>query len=182
MTLFDAQLVARAVVHADQHAFATLVRQHQSSLRLFLRRLTRNDALADDLAQETFIRAWKALHTFRHQAAFRTWLFQIAYNLHISHARKRPPSVVPSEQIGHDARQPPPERQAQLRHDLRHLLDVLAPDERTVITLCFQQDFTHQECSDILGMPLGTVKTHINRGREKLKRQLAQQQLQEGAP
>ena len=86
----DAQLIARALVTDDRHAFAELVRRHQSSVRACLRKLTAgNHALSDDLAQETFILAWRKLASFRQQARFSTWLYRIATNCWLAHNRKR---------------------------------------------------------------------------------------------
>ena len=86
----DAQLIARAVVADDRHAFAELVRRHQSSVRACLRRLTAgNHALADDLAQDTFVLAWRNLKSFRQEARFSTWLYRIATNCWLADARKR---------------------------------------------------------------------------------------------
>jgi RNA polymerase sigma factor (sigma-70 family) len=165
----DADLVARVLQHDDRRAFATLVRHHQSGVRFFLRRLCREDALADDLAQETFLRAWRHMATYRAEARFKTWLFQIAYNLFLSHVqlKKLPLSDVPGEQAAahrHTA--------ILLQHDLATALDALGTDERAVFMLCTQQELTHEEASVVLAMPLGTVKTHANRGREKLKSRL----------
>ena len=81
MELTDADLIARVLANDDQHAFGELVRRHQSSVRGLLRQLTRTDvSLADDLAQETFLRAYKNIRSFRGEARFFTWLYRIAYN------------------------------------------------------------------------------------------------------
>ena len=88
--LSDAQLIARCIVGDDRHAFAELVKRHQSSIRACLRKLTSgNAALSDDLAQETFIQAWRNLKSFRQDARFSTWLYRIATNCWLMHARKR---------------------------------------------------------------------------------------------
>src|SRR6478672_2442391 len=86
----DAQLIARSLVGDDRHAFAELVKRHQSSVRACLRKLTAgNHALADDLAQETFMLAWRNLKSFRQEARFSTWLYRIATNCWLAQARKR---------------------------------------------------------------------------------------------
>ena len=86
----DAALIARVVVNDDRHAFAELVRRHQSAVRACLRKLTAgNHALADDLAQETFVLAWRNLKSFRQEARFSTWLYRIATNCWLADARKR---------------------------------------------------------------------------------------------
>src|SRR5579862_439108 len=86
----DAQLIARVLVEDDRHAFAELVKRHQSSVRACLRKLTAgNHALADDLSQETFVLAWRNLKSFRQEARFSTWLYRIATNCWLAHVRKR---------------------------------------------------------------------------------------------
>src|SRR5215217_6106950 len=86
----DASLIARSLVADDRHAFAELVKRHQSAVRATLRKLTAgNHALADDLAQETFVLAWRNLKSFRQDARFSTWLYRIATNCWLAHARKR---------------------------------------------------------------------------------------------
>src|SRR5947207_15593251 len=86
----DAQLIARVLVQDDRHAFGELVRRHQSVVRATLRKLTGgNHALADDLAQETFLLAYRNLRSFRQEAKFSTWLYRIAYNAFLAEARKR---------------------------------------------------------------------------------------------
>lgn len=173
MPLTDADLVARVLVDEDQHAFAELVRRHQSTVRGLLRNLVRNDVtLADDLAQETFIRAYKNIRSFRGEAKFSTWLYRIAYNCFREDARRR------KELVGIDERQLEMERDpstvdAALRHDLAHALQALPLHERTAVVLCCQNGLSHDEAARVLDIPLGTVKTNVLRGREKLKKLLS---------
>src|SRR5512136_1953700 len=88
--LTDAQLIARVVVDDDRNAFSELVRRHQSAIRATLRRLTAgNHALADDLAQETFLLAYRNIKSFRQEARFSTWLYRIATNAFLADARRR---------------------------------------------------------------------------------------------
>src|SRR5260221_5648201 len=94
-TVTDAQLIARVVVQDDRHAFSELVRRYQSIIRATLRRLTAgNHALADDLAQETFLLAYRNLKSFRQEARFSTWLYRIATNVFLADARKRKESLL----------------------------------------------------------------------------------------
>jgi RNA polymerase sigma-70 factor (ECF subfamily) len=173
VALTDADLVARVLLDDDHHAFAELVRNHQSSVRGLLRQLTRTDvALADDLAQETFLRAYKNLRSFRGEARFSTWLYRIAYNCFREEARKRKELVGIDEerlQIEQDPRTVDPA----LRHDLMHALGLLPLHERSAVLLCCQNGLSHDEAARVLEIPLGTVKTNVLRGREKLKRTLA---------
>jgi RNA polymerase sigma-70 factor (ECF subfamily) len=171
--LTDAHLVARVLVDDDQHAFGELVRRHQSSVRGLLRQLTRNDlALADDLAQDAFVRAYKHIRSFRGEARFSTWLYRIAYNCFREDARKK------KELVGIDESQWQREIDPQtvdpgLKHDLMHALNLLPLHERTAVVLCCQNGLSHDEAARVLDIPLGTVKTNVLRGREKLKRTLA---------
>src|SRR5512140_3142808 len=94
----DAQLIARVVVQDDRHAFSELVRRHQSLVRAMLRRLTAgNHALADDLAQETFLLAYRNLRSFRQEAKFSTWLYRIAYNVFLGDTRKMKELPLPED-------------------------------------------------------------------------------------
>jgi len=171
--LTDADLIARVLVDDDQHAFGELVRRHQSAVRGLLRQLTRTDlALADDLAQDTFVRAFKHIGSFRGEARFSTWLYRIAYNCFREDARRR------KELVGIDEDQLQAEADPQtvdpgLRHDLMHALSFLPLRERSAVLLCCQNGLSHEEAARVLDIPLGTVKTNVLRGREKLKKMLA---------
>jgi len=170
----DAELIARALVTDDRSAFGELVRRHQSAVRHFLRHLTGgNAALADDLAQETFVQAWRGLTRFAGHAAFSTWLLGIAHN-HWRNARRRE-RTVPVEPEHLAALEPVPAATSasDLKTDLARALAQLAPEEQTVLHLCYQQGLSHREIADVLQWPLGTVKTHVNRGKEKLRPLLA---------
>jgi RNA polymerase sigma-70 factor (ECF subfamily) len=171
----DADLIARVLAHEDAHAFGELVRRYQSPVRAFLSRMTSGDThLADDLAQETFLKAWRKLATFRGSAKFSTWLFGIALNEIRSAARKR------KELSMEEMDEPPPEASSpaastgsHLRLDLTEALKVLNSSERAAVLLCCQNGLSHEEAALVLDCPLGTVKTNVLRGREKLKRQLS---------
>jgi RNA polymerase sigma factor (sigma-70 family) len=173
VALTDADLVARVLLDDDHHAFAELVRNHQSSVRGLLRQLTRTDAaLADDLSQETFLRAYKNIRSFRGEARFSTWLYRIAYNTFRENARKRKELVgIDEEQL--QAQQDTRTVDPALRQDLMHALSLLPLHERSAVLLCCQNGLSHDEASRVLDIPLGTVKTNVLRGREKLKRTLA---------
>ena len=173
MELTDADLLARVIVDGDQHAFGELVRRHQSPVRGLLRQLVRADVeLADDLAQETFIRAYKNIRSFRGEAKFSTWLYRIAYNVFRENARKRKELVgIDEERL--QAEVDPQTTDPALRHDLMNALANLPLHERTAVTLCCQNGLSHDEAARVLDIPLGTVKTNVLRGREKLKKMLA---------
>jgi RNA polymerase sigma-70 factor, ECF subfamily len=169
----DADLIARVLLREDQQAFGELVRRYQSPVRGFLVKMTGGDThLADDLAQETFVKAWNKLGSFRSDAKFSTWLFSIACNEWRMHARER------KEVALEDLPDPPPEPEAavsasQLRLDLVEAMKVLTAGERAAIVLCCQNGLSHEEAAQALECPLGTVKTNVLRGKEKLRRRLA---------
>jgi RNA polymerase sigma-70 factor (ECF subfamily) len=170
----DADLVARALLQEDHNAFGELVRRHQSPVRGFLLKLARGDAhLADDLAQQAFIRAWQRLGTFRGEGKFSTWLFGIAYNELRMEARKRKElSVEEIEELPPEPDQPAANEQSNLRMDLNEAMKTLTPAERAAIILCCQNGLSHDEAARVLDCPLGTVKTNVLRGREKLRKKL----------
>jgi RNA polymerase sigma-70 factor (ECF subfamily) len=172
VSLTDADLVARTLLD-DHHAFSELVRRHQSAVRGLLRQLTRTDAaLADDLAQEAFLKAYKNIGSFRGEAKFSTWLYRIAYNCFREEARKRK-ELVGIDETQLEAEPDPQTVDPALKHDLAHALQLLPLHERTAVLLCCQNGLSHDEASRVLEIPLGTVKTNVLRGREKLKRSLA---------
>ncbi|HAF02607.1 MAG TPA: RNA polymerase subunit sigma-24 [Spartobacteria bacterium] len=142
-------------------------------MRGLLRQLARSDvALADDLAQETFLRAYKNIRSFRGEARFSTWLYRIAYNCFREDARRRKEFVgIDEERL--QSEQDPQVADHGLRHDLMHALNLLPLSERTAVLLCCQNGLSHDEAARVLEIPLGTVKTNVLRGREKLKRALA---------
>ena len=173
MPLNDADLVARVLLEDDHHAFAELVRNHQSTVRGLLRQLTRSDlALADDLSQETFLRAYKNIRSFRGEAKFSTWLYRIAYNCFREEARKRK-ELVGIDESRLEAEHDPQTVDPALKHDLMQALQLLPLHERAAILLCCQNGLSHDEAARVLEIPLGTVKTNVLRGREKLKKMLA---------
>ena len=175
MSFTDADLIARVLLHEDQNAFGELVRRHQSPVRGFLVKMSGGDAhTADDLAQETFLKAWRKIGTFRGEGKFSTWLFGIACNEWRMHARGR--REIALEEIA----DPPPERvqpeapaASNLRMDLAEAMKGLTAAERAAIVLCYQNGLSHDEAAQALDCPLGTVKTNILRGKEKLRRLLA---------
>ena len=169
----DAELIHAVLEREDRRAFAELVRRHQGQVRTVLRRLTRGDAgLADDLAQETFILAWRNLRHFRFQARFSTWLYRIAFNAWQSDARKRRELLMDDED-GVETSVAFEDTDPAARLDLEKAIGTLSDGERAAIVACYYADLSHEEAAQALGMPLGTVKTHVLRARAKLKARLA---------
>jgi RNA polymerase sigma-70 factor (ECF subfamily) len=172
----DAELIVAVLERDDRRAFARLVERHQSKVRTVLRRLTKGDhALADDLAQETFVLAWRNLRHFRFEARFSTWIYRIAFNAWQSEARKKREVAM---DLDDDSAIGGPESFEEMpdivsRMDLERAMTVLSDGERAAITACYYADLSHEEASEALGLPLGTVKTHVMRAKAKLKARLS---------
>jgi RNA polymerase sigma factor (sigma-70 family) len=168
----DAALVERAVRDGDARVFEILVRRHQGLVRAQLRRLLGDDpAMADDLAQETFILAWRKLHQFRGDSRFGTWLYRIAHSCFLQHLRSKGGREKQSlaqdlddlEKAGVDSGEP------ELRLDLDVALQRLSGNQRVSLLYCVQLGLSHEEAAVVLDMPLGTVKTHVARGKARLR-------------
>ena len=179
-SLSDAELIARCLVGDDRHAFAELVRRHQSAVRACLRKLTSgNIALSDDLAQETFIQAWRNLKSFRQEARFSTWLYRIATNCWLMHARKRREELLGDrdDDIVDEETDVASQGESAADHsgssmrklDLERAMAVLSDQERAAIVQCYHNDLSHEEAAFVLNCPVGTVKTHVLRAKQKLK-------------
>lgn len=166
----DSDLVARVLADDDRGAFAEVVRRHQSPVRALLRRLACGDAaLADDLAQEAFLRAYRGLASFRGDARLGTWLHRIAYRTFLDEALRRHADI--GTELPDEAAPIAPQG-ADLRMDLERAMRFLSPAERTAIALAFGRDLSHEEVAAVLDCPVGTVKTHIARGKDRLRRRL----------
>ena len=172
----DAALVRAVQASNDRAAFGELVRRHQSAVRTVLRRLTRGDAgLADDLAQETFVLAWRNIRHFRLEARFSTWIYRIAINARRSEARKKRELLLDLDadeapvELGLSEEMP----DIVARVDLERAMASLSEGERAAIAACYYADLSHEEAAQALGIPVGTVKTHVLRGKAKLRARLA---------
>ncbi|UYV15465.1 RNA polymerase sigma factor [Porphyrobacter sp. ULC335] len=169
----DHALVARALLADDRRAFEQLVRRHQGMVRAQLRRLLHGDiARADDLAQETFLLAWRKLNQFRGEARFSTWLYRIAYSCFLQSVRKRQHlSDTPVDDP--TGPQLSVSREVTLRLDMARALRGLSEAEQAVLLHVVQLGLSHEEAAYVLSMPLGTVKSHAKRGKDKLRARLA---------
>lgn len=170
----DEDLIVHVLAVGDMQAFGDLVERYQDRVRRTLLRLTAGDrALADDLAQDTFMRAYDKLSTYRGPDSFGPWLSRIATTLFLQIKRREGTARTALAELASDdlpvTRQPDA---ATL--DLDKALALLNPDERTVVVLCFGEGMSHSEAAEATGFPLGTVKSHANRGREKMKRILGE--------
>jgi RNA polymerase sigma-70 factor (ECF subfamily) len=164
----EALCISRVVAHDDHEAFAELVRMHQSPIRQFLRRLTGHDReRADDLAQETFWRAYRHLATYQARGSFLSWLFRIAFQAFIND--RRTARLVATPLPVDFAAPADPAGDAENKRLVDQLLLRLAPDARAAMLLHYQHGMSHPEIAAALNLPLGTVKTLIRRSRQSLQ-------------
>lgn len=168
----EAALVARIVEDDDRAAFELLVRRHQSAVRNFLRRLAyREPQRADDLAQETFLRLFRSIGTFRGQAKFSSWLYRIAYNVFLDDRRGR--VAESSFEEGEHADRGDSTQGASNEVDFDSALRHLSDRQRAIFDLHYRKGMTHPEIAAALEVPLGTVKSDLTRGLAHLRQVLA---------
>ena len=162
--LSDISLVAQVAVFHNKRAFDQLVRKYQSPVRRFFLTQTLGDTqLSDDLAQDTFIKAYTRIASFKGMAGFQTWLMRIAYNV-LDYRRSLKQTTDVEQQTGRLSSEPP----AGLKMDLYDALALLKPDERTCITMQLIDGLPIDEIADIMQLPQGTVKSHLSRGKKQL--------------
>ena len=152
-----------------------LVKMHQGAIRAFLVRVSRSYDSADDLAQETFIKAFQKLNTFKGRGSFRAWLFTIAYNCFNQHLRsnKRRIEITDTYRKEFEVLSENYVSMSSQQIDLEKAMSQLNEQEVASITLCHSYGHSHQEVADILRLPLGTVKSNILRGKGKLQKILS---------
>jgi RNA polymerase sigma-70 factor, ECF subfamily len=168
----ETHLLAQAA-SGDTSAFATLVRAHQGYLRKLLGRICKGDqARADDLAQETFVRAWRALPQFRGEARFRTWLTRLAYSALSAERPSLPVLDDASADVDALAVDSDFAPSVDWHIDLDRALATLSEAQRHALLLTYCADLSHAEAAQVLGWPLGTLKTQVLRAKARLRQQL----------
>lgn len=175
----------KQVLKGDQNAFGEIVDLYKDKVYQICFRMLWDGHEAEDAAQETFLKAFLNIHTYNHDKKFSTWLYRIATNLCIDKIRKKKPDYhLDAEIAGTDglnmyshlssSDQLPEEEVESLEvQETIHQAILLLPEKyRSVIVLKYIEDLPLQEIADILGLPLGTVKTRVHRGREALRKHL----------
>ena len=162
----DEALVA-AAQGGSTEAFSRLVERHQQPLRAFLRRACGDWAQADDLAQETFLAAWSRIGRLKAGASVRAWLCGIGYNKHLTAVRSAGRERARGAAYEGD-RDETIDAAAEDKLALERAMAELPAEQRACVALCLAADFSHAEAAEALDMPLGTVKSHVSRGRARL--------------
>jgi RNA polymerase sigma-70 factor (ECF subfamily) len=166
-SLADLSLIAQVTMLGNQRAFNELVHRYQSPVRRFFLHQTLGDGqLSDDLAQETFIKAYTNIGSFHGLSSFQTWLMRIAYNVFYDYTRKR--QIAFSDRPLAENQHPTAGSQLSLSMDIYDALALLKPEERTCITLQLIDGYDIAGIAKIMGIKEGTVKSHLSRGKEKL--------------
>jgi len=186
-TLTDEQLVVQ-IRRGERQAFVELVNRYKGRIYSLAYRMLGDHGFAEDIAQDTFLRVYESMDRFRVSRKFSAWIYRIATNLCIDHLRKegriRTQSAdqpVPGTEDFYPqlpSEGPEPELVAirhRLQERLQQLIAELPPKYRAVLVLRYTEDLAYQEIADILGSPLGTVKTRLFRAREALRRRLEEE-------
>jgi RNA polymerase sigma-70 factor (ECF subfamily) len=167
----DRYLVSRIVAQNDMRAFGELVQRHQSQVRNFLRRLTRDYEMADDLSQDTFMHAWEKLYTYQGKGSVIGWLLKVAYTTFLQSKRRsrRYDEILQDVKENSTAQGTAAASENHELSDLDRFLAVLEEEERAVMIMSYACGLSHREISDATDMPVGTIKSIIFRGKEKIR-------------
>ncbi len=166
--------VATSAARGDERAFATLVARYDEGLRALAFRLLGDRDRMDDVLQEAYVRAFRALPRFRGDSALGTWLYRIVYNVALDElSRVSRAAELPLDDT--DERRDPGGDVAgsvALRDSLEQALRRLAPEDRAAVLLVDAQGFDYRSAGEVLGVPEGTVASRLNRARAALRRSL----------
>ena len=169
--LHDVELASLARA-GQRAAFGELVRRHGSAVRAQVRRMGADPSLADDIAQDACLTAFERIAEFRGEGTFQAWIKRIAARLYIRRWKR-------GARLDLVADPPEPEgglseeAGANSRLDLDEALRGLPPNERVCVSLCYGAGFSHSEAAELLNAPLGTIKSHVKRGLDRLRGRLA---------
>lgn len=175
--LMDEEQLVRRSAEGDERAYGRLVHRYQARLYNFVRSMVRDDALAEDITQESFVKAYFSLHKLQNAQSFKSWLFRIANNNTLDYLRRRRLQLVDvDEQIREsyvDERNP--EQGALQEQRSAHVQEALAklkPDQKAILVMCDLQGMSYAEIAEVLKIPFGTVQSRIFYARRKLREHL----------
>lgn len=161
----DLELSSKAAL-GDRRAFSALVRRHEARVRAFLARTAGGQA-ADDLAQETFLRAWRNAGNYGGTGSYAGWLLAIGWRVFLDASKRQRLELGRRNEVV-----PPPDLSLEdplAKIDVEKLMAALEPEERASLALCLGQGWSHREAAQILGIPLGTLKSRVARATAKCR-------------
>lgn len=170
------------VASQDTSAFGELVRRHQSQVRNFLRKLTRDESLADDLAQDCFMHAWDKIHMYSGRGTFIGWVLKIAYTTFLQSRRKSGRYQQILQEFGQQGAAVADDcvTESDELSDLDKFLSVLGEQERVIMIYSYACGLSHREISDATDLPAGTVKSIIFRAKVKIRNEFEIENHQHG--
>lgn len=181
----DLDLLAR-IARKDRQALRSFFARHHVRLYRYLVRLTRNDALAEELVNEVFLTVWQKADGFKGQSAVSSWVFSIAHNRAISELRKRTEDALDETAAAAIADEANTPEAAAMKADkgaaLRRCIDALSAEHREVVDLVYYQEKSVKEVAEIVGIPENTVKTRMFHARQKLSVKLREAGIDRGWP
>ncbi len=174
---YDDKRLIELTLAGDREAFGFLVRRYQDRLYNGMVQVLRNESEAEDAVQEAFILALTKLETFRGHSAFFTWLYRIAYNVAVTRIRRRKPALsidhAPDElRLQLPDNQPMPDAgllQQERAGQLMRALDLLSDEHRIILVLREMEEMDYSQLSEVLDLPIGTVRSRLHRARLQLK-------------
>ena len=181
----DASLVEQALA-GSQEAYRSLVERHGRPVLTLIARMVRDQGVAEELAQDAFVKAFGALRSFDPAYKFSNWMLRIAHNVAIDHLRKARPPVVSIDDnasgrdladVLADGREPSAFEHAvrgDFRADLEAALARLRPEFRRLVVMRYIEDLSYEDIAEVVGLPLGTVKSHLHRARAALGKLLVE--------
>lgn len=188
MERLEEQRLIEQAAAGNRSAAARLIQGHQASLYAYMLRMSGRPEVAEDIVQDAFVRVLANLDRFDPRFRFSTWLFTIAKRLYVNACQKYKP-VFDSDVVGgwegRDASPATPtiehEQQTRARAAIDRALQSLSHEQREIIILFHQQEWPITQIADFMGMPEGTVKSHLHRGRRKMRRFFEEHMLEEVA-
>ena len=160
--------ITELVRDGNTEAFGILVRRHEDFVFTLARGIVSSKEQAKDVAQEAFLRAYKAIRRFERRSTFKTWLYRIAYNTAMSHRKIKEAEYMPIDEtvLEHSISS---SNEYTLRMTLEKLIGLLKPDLTAVVILYYYDELKYEEIADVLNCPVGTVKIRLFRAKHELK-------------
>lgn len=170
----ELKLIARCIANDDRNAFGQLVTAYEQGLRRFIFNLCGDEELTNDLAQDTFLKAYLAIRSFQGISRFKTWLYRIGYNEFLSHRRAQ--HIITNE-IPPDDDSVSPSTITDARLTIEQCISQLSEAERTVVILFYLDDMPIKKIVEITGMPDGSIKSHLHRAKSRMRQFLEYDEL-----